>query len=114
MARVEIIKSLKDEVLKKFKKESIKIFELMKSLENNPHKGKTLGQAGGLVIKELKYDSFRFYFIVDGNKLKLFSQQELIDLLIKFVRMSDKKDQQETINEIKKILIHFGPEGFNV
>jgi hypothetical protein len=32
--------------------------------------------------------------------------------LIRFVRMSDKKHQQETINEIKKILANFGTNGF--
>jgi len=37
----------------------------------------------------------------------------LIDLLIRFVRMSDKKDQQKTINEIKKILQKFGPQKFS-
>jgi len=40
-------------------------------------------------------------------------ESKLVDLLIRFVRMSDKKDQQQTINEIRKILINFGPEGFN-
>src|SRR3989304_1379274 len=55
-------------------------------------------------IKELKYKSFRFYFITDGHKLKFIDKSSLVDLLIRFVRMSDKKDQQETINEIRKIL----------
>ena len=41
-------------------------------------------------------------------------ESNLIDLLIRFVRMSNKKDQQESINEIKKILINFGPEGLNI
>ena len=63
-------------------------------------------------LKELKYKSFRFYFIVDGKKLKVFSKEELTDLLIKFVRMSDKKSQQKVIDEIRKILIKIGPEGF--
>lgn len=112
MARVEIIEDLKNEVFKKFKSESVKIFELMKSLEDNPHKGKSLGHVGGLMIKELKYKNFRFYFIVDGNKLKIFSKEELTDLLIRFVRMSDKKDQQKTINEIKSILRKIGDGGF--
>ena len=40
-------------------------------------------------------------------------ESKLIDLLIKFVKMSDKKDQQETINEIKKILVNFGLGGFD-
>ena len=114
MARVSIAESLKDEILKKFKEESKIIFKQMYSLGDNPHKGKSLGHIGGIVIKELKYNNFRFYFITDGYKLKVMDESHLVDLLIKFVRMSDKKDQQETINEIKKILIKFGSKGFNL
>ena len=113
MAKVQIIRSLFEEIQKKFKSESHKIIDLIESLENNPHKGKLLGSVGVIIIKEIKYKSFRFYFITDGYKLKFFDEQKLVDLLIRFVRMSDKKDQQETINEIKKILLNFGPEGFN-
>lgn len=84
----------------------------MYSLEENPYKGKPLGNVAGLVIKELKYKKFRFYFIVDGYKLKVFSKEELTDLLMKFVRMSDKKSQQKTINEIREILLKIGAGGF--
>jgi hypothetical protein len=112
MAKVEIIDDLKQEVFKKFKGESVKVFESMRSLGNNPYKGKIVGQVGGLVIKELKYKLFRFYFIVDRKKLKLFSKEELINLLILFVRMSDKRSQQKVINEIKHILRTIGEEGF--
>lgn len=106
MAKVEIDKSLKDEILKKFKHESRTIFKLMQSLEENPHKGKALGEVGGIVIKEIKYESFRFYFITDGFTLRIMDQAKLTDLLIRFVRMSDKKDQQKTIDEIKKTMRH--------
>ena len=112
MAKVSISESLKNEILKKFKEESKKIFKQMYSLQDNPHKGKFLGRIGVIVIKELKYKSFRFYFITDGYKLKLMEESKLVDLLIRFVKMSNKKDQQETINQIKKILIDIGPEGF--
>jgi hypothetical protein len=112
MAIVIINKNLEKTIDKKFKKQSIEIFELLYSLEENPHKGKIVGNVGGIIIKELKYKNFRFYFITEGNKLKIFSEEELKDLLIKFVRMSDKKDQQKTINEIKIILIKLGDEGF--
>jgi len=112
MAKVEIDITLKNEILKKFKHQSRDIFKQMQSLEENPHKGKTLGEVGGIVIKEIKYDSFRFYFVTDGFKLKIMNQSKLTDLLIKFVKMSDKKDQQRTINEIKKILLTFGFDGF--
>lgn len=112
MAKVVIAETLKNEILKKFKEESKAIFRQMYSLQENPNKGKLLGSVGGIVIKELKYKNFRFYFITDGYKLKLMNESNLVDLLIRFVRMSDKKDQQKTINEIKKILVNFGPEGF--
>jgi len=106
MARVTIAETLKDEILKKFKEESKIIFRQMQSLEENPHKGKPLGHVGGIVIKELRYKNFRFYFITDGYKLKIMNQEKLVDLLIRFVRMSDKKSQQKTIEEIRKILLN--------
>jgi len=113
MAQVEITESLFLEINKKFKQESFEILQLIKSLENNPKKGKELGTVGGIIIKELKYKSFRFYFITDGFKLKCIDESALVDLLLRFVRMSDKKAQQETINEIKFILRTLGPEGFS-
>ncbi len=113
MAKVMIAEKLKDEILKKFKQESKKIFRQMHSLGNNPKKGKLLGNVGGVVIKEIRYEGFRFYFITDGYKLKVMSQDNLSDLLIRFVRMSDKKHQQQTIDEIRKILVNFGSKGFD-
>ena len=113
MAKVRITDSLEKEINKKFKKKSIKIFEHLYSLEENPKKGKPLARVGNIVIKELRYDkTFRFYFITDGFKLKLLKSEELKDLLIKFVRMSDKDSQQKTINEIKGVLRSLGDEGF--
>ena len=97
MAKVEIVDSLAKEIKKKFKAESHKIVKLLESLEKNPKKGKLLGQFSGFAIKELKYKSFRFYFIVDGYKLSVLSKKELTDLLMKFVSMSDKKTQQKVI-----------------
>ena len=112
MVLVLITEDLEKEINKKFKKESIKIFELMYSLKDNPKKGKPLARVGKIIIKELRYKSFRFYFIVDNLKLKLLKADELKYLLIKFVRMSDKKSQQRTIDEIKRVLRGLGDEGF--
>jgi len=64
------------------------------------------------VIKEIRKDSYRFYFITDGFKIKMLQKEELSDLLIKFVRMSDKKNQQKIIDEIKHVLRSIGEEGF--
>jgi|SRR3989344_5795973 len=113
MAKVSIAEGLKSDILKKFKEESKIIFRQMYSLGDNPHKGKPLGHVGEIVIKELKYKNFRFYFITDGYKLKVMDESKLVDLLIRFVRMSDKKHQQETINEIRKILINFSSKVFD-
>lgn len=113
MAKVIITKRLEEEINKKFKGESIKIFGLMFSLKENPKKGKAVGNVGGTVIKELKYKSFRFYFITEGYKVKFLKSEELKDLLMKFVRMSDKKNQQKVIDEIKRTLRALGSEGFD-
>ena len=112
MAKAIITLRLTEEIDKKFKQQSVEILSLLKSLENNPFKGKELGTVGKILIKEIKYDKFRFYFITDGYKIKVLKTNELKDLIIKFVRMSDKKEQQKTIDEIKSILRNLGEEGF--
>jgi hypothetical protein len=112
MAKVSISEDLKKEILRKFKKESKKIFKMMYSLQDNPQKGKIIGSVGSVVIKELKYRNFRFYFITNGRRLNLMDGSKLRDLLIKFVRMSDKKTQQKTIDEIKDVLRKLGDSGF--
>jgi len=113
MAKVRIIRSLALEIKKKFSKtEANKIIDLLYTLEENPHKGKLLVNVTGIVIKELRYKGFRFYFIADGHKLKILSKEDLTDLLLKFVRMSDKKHQQKVIEEIRNVLLMIGQEGF--
>lgn len=112
MAEVIITNDLKEKIYKKFKNESPEVLRLLYSLKENPRKGKPLTQISGILIKEIRYKSFRFYFIVDGYKIKLINDSELIDLLIKFIAMSDKKDQQETIDKIKDFLRRFGKEAF--
>jgi midasin (ATPase involved in ribosome maturation) len=112
MVKIEIVKSLYNEIENQFNGEGHKILDLISTLETNLNKGKLIGNVGGIIIKELKYKNFRFYFLVDGYKLKLFSKNELIEVLLKFVRMSNKNNQQKVINEIKNILLTIGPKGF--
>jgi hypothetical protein len=113
MVRVIIADRLAKEIQRKFKGETHNIVKLLRTLEENPNKGKIVGNVAGILIKELKYKGFRFYFIVEGNKLKVFSKEELEDLLIKFVRMSDKKSQKKVINEIREFLRRIEGEEFN-
>ena len=112
MAKVIITSTLEEEINKKFKQESVEIFSLLRTLEDNPKKGKEVGVVGAILVKEIKYNKFRFYFITDGYKVKFLKTEELNDLLIRFVRMSEKKDQQKIINEIKHVLRSLGEEGF--
>ncbi len=112
MAKVEIVESLFEEINKKFKQKSVEVLGHLKSLEKSPQKGKVLGTVGGIVIKELKYGVFRFYFITDGFKLKCMDEKYLIDILLRFVRMSDKKYQQQAIEEIRHVLLTLGAGGF--
>lgn len=108
MAQVVISESLKVDILRRFEHDSLNIFLLMKSLESSPTKGKVLGNVGGIVIKEIRYEKFRFYFITDGHILKFGTEDEIASLMIKFVRMSEKKDQQKVIDKIKDTLKSMG------
>ena len=113
MAKVEIAESLVSEIKRKFnKKLANEIIDLLHTLEEHPKKGKLLGNVGNILIKELRYEGFRFYFLADGFKLQCMDEEALTELLLKFVRMSNKKHQQETIEEIKKVLRTMGPSGF--
>jgi len=112
MIKIIILNTLRDEIYKTFKNDSLKIYALIERLESNPQKGNVLGHIGTMSIRELKYKSFRFYFIVDGHKLILFNKGKIKELLIRFIRMSKKNNQQKTIEEIKTILQTIGEEGF--
>jgi len=104
MIKIEVANSLKKDIYRTFKDESIKIINLFESLKENPNKGKLLKIIGTIHLKELKYKSFRFYYIIDGKKLFLFNKKLLEDLLISFIAMSKKNNQQETICKINKLI----------
>ncbi len=105
MAIVVFANKLIKEIKKTFNRiEKEKVISLLRSLEQNPKKGKKVGVVGNTVIKELNYNKFRFYFIANRFKIKFLSVEELTHLLLKFIRMSDKKQQEKTIKEIKVVL----------
>ena len=113
MVKLFFTEEFVEELKKKFTEvEGNKILDLLNTLEENPKKGKEVGVVGKIIIKEIKYEKYRFYFITEGYKIKFLKIEELRDLLIKFVRMSDKKDQQKVIEEIKIVLRNFGESGF--
>jgi len=109
MARVTISEELYKEIDKTFPlKEAKTVVHLIMSLEEQPKKGKTVGVVDKTIIKEIKHGKYRLYCVTDGHTLRFGTTEELAHLLIKFVRMSDKKKQQKTINEIKEILKKIG------
>lgn len=113
MAKVIITENLKKDVFKIFKDQSTEIFLLMRSLEDNPKKGKEITAIGSTLLCEIRYKKFRFYYITIGYKIKFLQVEELNDTLIKFVRMSEKTNQQKVIEEIKYVLRNIGEGGFS-
>ncbi|MBD3313835.1 hypothetical protein GF345_05315 [Candidatus Woesearchaeota archaeon] len=112
MAKVIITSDLEKQINRAFKAESVEIFSLMSALKDNPKKGKEVCAVGNVIVKEIRYKKYGFYFIADRYKIKFLLSSELKDLLIKFVRMSGKKNQQKVIDEIKDVLRMVGEEGF--
>ena len=113
MARVLIERSLLREIKKRFARtEAHRIIDRMERLQAHPKSGKPLGVVGGIVIKQIKYRSFRFFFISESDAIRCVDERTLVDRLLSFVRMAHKKHQHETIEEIKNVLRRLGPEGF--
>lgn len=109
MARVLITEALYREVEKTFPlAEARGAIHAMMALKEQPKKGKIVGVVNRTVIKELKHGKYRFYCVAEGHVLKFGTREELEHMLIKFIRMSEKKDQQQTIDEIKKVLQTIG------
>ena len=58
-----------------------------------------------------KSEKLRFYFVTGAYKVRFYKKEELAELIIRFLRMSDKKRQQKVIEELKQALLELGPEG---
>ena len=104
MARVIITRTLKDRILKRFGGEAEMIFSKMNHLGSSPKSGKGLTSIGSLLLGEIRFRRYRFYYITDAHKVKFLSVHELEDLIIRFVEYSDKKHQQATIEKLKDVL----------
>ena len=112
MAIVQISPALFEEIKQRFKGKADDIIDLLETLEKNPKKGSAAGHVGNIAVRELKHGVYRFYFIADAHKIRVLKVEELTDVLIKFIRMSDKDTQQKTIDEIKNVLRNLGAGGF--
>lgn len=113
MIKIKILNSLRDEIIKTFKKKSLEVFALIEGLLDNPNKGTVLGHVGSVSIREIRHGTYRLYFILNGHELYLFNTGKLSELLIRFIRLSKKNNQQKTIDEIKLILTRIGVTEFD-
>ncbi len=97
--------------LKKLKKHSSKseAKDLVRKLaKTTPSEGDFVALVSNIVIREKRLKAFRFYFIVDEKRKHVITKNELKELLIKFVALSKKNNQQEVIDKLKEDLQKFG------
>lgn len=107
MFRVEITNSFVREVKAKFWENPRRIVDILEALEYNQGMGKFVGDVAGVQVRELEYEWLRFYFVVDGHRLRVLTRRELVDLLVKFAGMLDKR-QKKVFREIRDILVKLG------
>ena len=101
MVIVAITKNLDKELKKRLDKNTYyEIKEVFSSLKQNPYKGDLLHVLGTVVLKEIRYKTFRFYFLTSNNLIKFIASTDLEKELIRFIKMSKKNDQQKVIDEI--------------
>jgi hypothetical protein len=63
---------------------NLKNFQINLFIKGKSKQSKKLEQVSRIIIKKLKYKNFRFYFIVNGYRLKILNLQEINEILIKF------------------------------
>ena len=101
MVVVVVTQSLDRELKKRLNKdEYYKVKRCFLTLKKDPYKGKLLHVIGNVILKELRWKTFRFYFFTSHNLIKILSDTDLEKELVKFVRMSKKNDQARVIQEI--------------
>lgn len=103
MVKVVIENSLVKKLERKFQSSELKeIKQLFLSLEENPFQGKLIGTIGPVILKEKKYKSFRFYFII--SKQLVIVRENLESEVIRFIEMSKKNNQERVIKKLREIL----------
>ena len=99
----EFIKELKKHTSKTQAKLLVKKLAL-----TSPSEGDFVAMISSIVIREKRLKSFRFYFIIKDTKKHIVTEEEIKNLIIKFVALSKKNNQQEVIDKLKEDLRKFG------
>jgi len=115
MVQIYISQSLLKEINKRLSKgEADVCLKLLYSLKENPYKGDIITVVGNILLKEMRFKNFRFYYIHSAKLLKIGLIEDLQSEIIKCIAMSDKsKEQQEVINKIKDNLKKYGFDWFD-
>ena len=101
MVIVAVTLALDKELKKRLNKdEYAQVKKKFQTLKKDPYKGKLLHVLGNVVLKELRWKSFRFYFLTSHNLIKIVAKTDLEKELVKFIRMSKKSDQTKVIKEV--------------
>lgn len=74
----------------------IQIEKALTQIEGNPYVGKPLGY---MFFREKKIEKWRVYYLIYDEYVAVFA-----------IAISDKKDQQETINTIKSLIPYYREE----
>ncbi|MFT4327017.1 MAG: hypothetical protein ACMXYK_05935 [Candidatus Woesearchaeota archaeon] len=93
----QFLKSLKKYCSKKDAKNLV--LQLSKT---SPSDGDFVALVGNIIIREKRRDSFRFYFIIEKTKKHVITKEELNDMLLLFIALSKKNNQQKVIDDLKK------------
>lgn len=113
MIKIKVSPVLVKKIKKTFKTKSKKVFRAMNELNEHPNKGKLIASIGLVELRELKYENvFHLYFFTNEQLVKVLDEDELQAILIKFVEMSKKKEQQEIIDMLKVDLKKYGFDWF--
>lgn len=97
--------------LKELKKHANKsqAIALVKKLALTTHSdGDFVALVANIVIREKRDKTFRYYFIVKNDIKYVITKDELNQMLVKFVALSKKYNQQNVIDKLKKDLQQFG------
>jgi hypothetical protein len=106
-----VVVEFSKEFLKQLQKHATKthaISVVKKLSTTSPSDGDFVALVSNIVIREKRDNTFRFYFIVQNNIKHVITKEELNMMLVKFVALSKKNNQQAVIDKLKADLQKFG------
>ncbi len=75
-----------------------------------PTDGDYVALVTGVLLKERRINTFRFYFVQNNMRMEYLSEEELKNHILQFIAMSKKNNQQNVIDKLKEDLKKAGFE----